>query len=59
VPLLLIIIRKFISDDERWVLYDPKRKIKSSNFNLGQTSTSAAKLNIYAKKVLMCKGKGN
>jgi len=53
-PLSLIELNfcKFIASDEKWILYDnPKRR--KSWIETGQPSTSTAKLNIHAKKVLM------
>jgi len=36
--------------DEKWILYDPKRK---NPVNPGQSSTSIMKLNIRVKNVLL------
>jgi len=50
--LLLINFRKFIINNKKWILYDnPKRRKSWVDFQL---STSTAKSNIHAKKVLMC-----
>jgi len=45
-------LHKIITDDEKWIHYNSKRK--KSWVDLGQLLTSTPKSNIHAKKVLLC-----
>jgi len=49
-PLHLINFRKFITGDEKWALYDKRRKFKRKSWiDLDQLSISIAKSNIHTK----------
>jgi len=53
-PLHLINFRKFITGDEKWALYDKRRKFQRKSWiDLDQLSISIAKSNIRTKNVLM------
>jgi len=53
VPLSLIDFRKFITGDEKWMLYDNPKRRKSWMINPHRTRNP-----IVFSKTLVCKGKG-